>query len=232
MDQAIFHAINQQWTSPALDLFMAGISDIEIWKPFLVLIALAILIFGGFKGRAFILCLLICLLIADQLTSTLKTAINRRRPKQVQVARMVDLEKASPAFLALFKKPKVRHSDDSDRNRSGPSFPSGHMTNNTVIAVCCTIFYRRRGWLYWFVTVAVGYSRVYLGAHWPSDVVATFFLATGETLLLLAALEFLWRWFAPRLSPGIYASHPSLIFKPEKITESAATADSAPNNVE
>ena len=36
MDQAVFHLINERWTHPALDLFMAAISDVTIWKPFLV----------------------------------------------------------------------------------------------------------------------------------------------------------------------------------------------------
>ena len=57
MDQAIFHLINERWTNPALDLFMAAISDIEIWKPFVILLVLYALIFGGFKGRAFVFCL-------------------------------------------------------------------------------------------------------------------------------------------------------------------------------
>src|SRR5215470_10599822 len=131
MDQAIFHLINQRWTNPALDLFMAAMSNIEIWRPFLVLIGLGIAIWGGFRGRAFLLCLLITLLISENVTSVLKTFVDRRRPKQVEPIRMVELQKARPEFLTLFKRPTIRVSDQSDRNRSGPSFPSGHVTNNT-----------------------------------------------------------------------------------------------------
>ena len=211
MDQTLFHLVNERWTNPALDLFMAAISNSEIWKPVFVVIVLIMVVFGGFKARACIICILLSLLVAEQFTGLLKTAFDRRRPKQVQVVRMVELQKTRPMFLTLFKEPEIRYSDQSDRNNSGPSFPSGHMTNNTVIAVCLTLFYRRRGALYWIPTAAIGYSRIYLGAHWPSDIFATFFLAAGETLLILAVLELLWRWAGPRVAPALYDRHPSLI---------------------
>ena len=211
MDQTLFHLVNERWTNPALDLFMAAISNSQIWKPVFVVIVLIMVVFGGFKARACIICILLSLLVAEQFTGLLKTAFDRRRPKQVQVVRMVELQKTRPMFLTLFKEPEIRYSDQSDRNNSGPSFPSGHMTNNTVIAVCLTLFYRRRGAFYWILTAAIGYSRIYLGAHWPSDIFATFFLAAGETLLILAVLELLWRWAGPRVAPALYDRHPSLI---------------------
>ena len=123
---------------------------------------------------------------------------------------MVQLQKARPKFLSLSQKPTIRFSDSSDRSRSGPSFPSGHVATNTIIAVFCTMFYRR-GWLYWFVTAAVGYSRIYLGAHWPSDVIATVFLGVGESLFLLAVFEWIWKMLGRKWTPQLFARHPSLI---------------------
>jgi len=212
MDETLFHLINEKWTSSALDLFMAALSNSAIWMPILVTIAIAAVVFGGFRARACVVSILITLVISEQITGVLKTAVDRHRPKQVQSVRMVELQKAHPKFLTLFRKPRIRFSDASDRNRSGPSFPSGHVTNNTVAAVCLSLSYRRRGWLYWIVTALVGYSRIYLGAHWPSDVIATFFLAGGEAFVIIALLESIWRTVAKKLVPEIFARHPSLIF--------------------
>ena len=192
---------------------MAGLSDSAIWMPFFVAIAVGAVFFGRFRARSFVICLALSLAIAGQLTSALKSTVDRRRPKQAETVRMVQLQKANPKFLTFFKSPTVRYSDLSDRTQSGPSFPSGHVINNTIIAVFLTLFYPRRGWLYWFVTAAIAYSRIYLGAHWPSDVIATVFLGIGESLLLLALFEVVWRIIGPKWMPELFSRHPGLISK-------------------
>ena len=211
MDEKLFHLINEQWTNPILDLFMPVISYSEIWKPFFLIAAAAFLIFGGFRGRAFVFCTAVALGLSNLAVDPVKHAIGRARPKQVQTVRLIELEKTRPMILTIFKKPRVRVSNAAERARSGASFPSGHTNNNTVIAICCTIFYRRWGKFYWIIAAAVAYSRIYLGAHWPSDVVATFFLAAGETLLILALCELIWQKIISRRLPELAARHPRLI---------------------
>src|SRR5438045_8895923 len=134
MDQSLFHASNQQWTSPALDLFMSGLSDPQILMPYLIVIGIDALVFGGFKARALVICLVISLAIAGLVTSALKSNVARHRPKHVQSLRMVQLQKARPKFLTLCKKPVIRVSDSSDLTSSGPSCPCGHPLNHTMAA--------------------------------------------------------------------------------------------------
>lgn len=62
--------------------------------------------------------------------------------------------------------------------QSSYSMPSGHAVASITIAACIYLFLQRRGRVSRITIAAlvcgvvlVGYSRVYLGAHWPSDVV-------------------------------------------------------------
>src|SRR5947207_10922698 len=112
MDQTLFHLINERWTSPALDLFMAAVSDADVWKPLLVIIVFVALIFGGVRARASIVCLLIAMVIAEPVTNTLKSAINRKRPKHVASVGMVRVEQGRADLMSIFKTPVVRRSDD------------------------------------------------------------------------------------------------------------------------
>lgn len=77
------------------------------------------------------------------------------------------------------------------------SFPSGHMTNSMVIYGALAIFAahalvgmsRRVAVTGLILLIAmIGFSRVYLGAHWPSDVIGAALLAS--VLLFLVAWGF------------------------------------------
>src|SRR5437763_13109811 len=115
MDEKLFHLINEQWTNSAFDLFMPLISFSEIWTPFFLLAAVALLIFGGFRGRAFVFCTAVALGLSNAPVDPLKHAIGRPRPKQVQTVRMIELEKTRPMILTIFKKPQVRVSTAAER---------------------------------------------------------------------------------------------------------------------
>jgi len=72
------------------------------------------------------------------------------------------------------------------------SFPSGHATSDGVMVLLAFLIWSQRDWRSWttailFVLAAIG--RIYVGAHFPSDVI------TGLVIGILTMWLF-WRWSA------------------------------------
>jgi undecaprenyl-diphosphatase len=142
------------------------------------LTAAAALLYRRRWGRAFVLLLVVVLASASD--DLLKVFYNRARPDF--------------AVAGLYIRSQ--------------SFPSGHSTASaalwlTLATIAASFEARTDAKVFWFVTavlaiLAVGFSRVYLGAHWPTDVVAGWILGAMWALIGWAA----WRWLSPRLPDG------------------------------
>ena len=93
-----------------------------------------------------------------------------------------------------------------------PSFPSGHAMVSAAVYLTLALMLaegiERDGWrgtagragvvgFFSLLVVLIGCSRVYLGVHWPSDVLAGWCFGTAWALLVWAGD----RWFSTRRTP-------------------------------
>ena len=80
------------------------------------------------------------------------------------------------------------------------SFPSNHAMNTAAAAAFAQVLVPASGWITWPLVALIGFSRVYVGAHYVSDVVGAW--ALGGVLGAAAGFALLrWSVFKPRSEP-------------------------------
>lgn len=170
-DLSLLRQLNVHGSHPVLDWLMPALSAIEAWLPLIIVAVLITAWRGGKKARVMLLCLGLAIVLGDAVISNgLKKTVGRVRPRDALEGVVVrDLGNASPAFMRLFKTPVVKMSEPRNETR-GKSFPSSHTVNLFAAATVLALFYRRAGLALYGLAAVVAYSRVYCGAHWPSDI--------------------------------------------------------------
>jgi len=188
----VFRFINNTLSTSAGDFLWPLITDYDKILPVrVVLIAVwGLLIWkGGVRGRTAALLIILVIIAADQLSSSvIKELVGRPRPCH---------------FLnGVTVVPDVHLIVSCG---SGKSFPSSHAVNNFALASLLAFYYRR--WQWWFFSWAavVAISRVAVGVHYPSDIVGGALLGAG-----LGSLS---TWFWTRLQERYF---PRLAMPPTK----------------
>jgi undecaprenyl-diphosphatase len=143
--------LNRDVANPVFDVIMPFITNKNNFNVPFILIILGLLIFGGKKGRITVLFGLVIVVMSDQLSSAvIKPLVGRIRPCHPEAL----IEGAR--YLIGYK--------------TSFSFPSSHAANMASTATWFSYHYKRYSWIFITIAVLVGYSRIYVGVHYPADV--------------------------------------------------------------
>lgn len=156
-DLAIFYLFNHTISTGFLDKFFSIITDVNKWYiAYLILLGIAFFK-GGLRGKIAVLGLIILITVTDQTGyRLLKEFFERIRPCNALS------DAITPIGCA-----------------GGFSFPSNHALNNFAAAVFLLRLFPQYKWIFLITATLISISRIYLGVHYPSDVLGGAILGIG-----------------------------------------------------
>src|ERR1043166_588529 len=191
LDLSILRFVRETLHNSFFDWLMPVLSGNNLFLPAGVIAAIWLAWRGGSRGRLCVLMLAVVVAVGDGvICANLKELIGRPRPGPLLSA---------DGVLPL-------------EQTSSLSMPSSHAANMFSAAIVIFLYYRRSLWLTLPLAFAVGYSRIYKGAHYPTDVLggAAIGMFYGFTIPLL--LDAVWQQAARKWWPLWWRELPSLIF--------------------
>ncbi|MCL4233688.1 MAG: phosphatase PAP2 family protein [Deltaproteobacteria bacterium] len=168
-DLSIFRLVNGRWTCAVMDVIAPAFQPSWVAIAPAVLLAAWIWRRGGADGRRAVIAALLAVALADLLAAQIvKPWVERLRPS-------IALEDVR---LLVGKK-------------SGFGFPSNHAANLAAAATAVALLARRFAWPIAALALFVGYTRVYVGVHYPLDVIGGYCVGVvAGTVAVLATQKF------------------------------------------
>ncbi len=167
IDKSILFFFNRSIHSDILNYFFVFLSDRRsalIFVPAIILIGYYLNKKKPDSFRKFITAVVVALIavgLSDIISSMIiKPMFERSRPCQVLEGLYFWKVKAHLWIIT----------DGISSYKSSFSFVSSHAANSMSAAVILSIFYRKPAILFILVSILIGISRLYLGVHYPSDV--------------------------------------------------------------
>jgi undecaprenyl-diphosphatase len=177
LDLFLFHCINHDLGADGLAPIMKALSNFRAFLPEVLVAVAWMLIKGGRRGRLTVLALLVIIPLSDQGSARLvKPLVHRARPCWPESG-LTDV-KTHGAYCP-----------------HNGSFPSSHALNTSAAAAILIGTYPVLAAPMAVLLVLVGWSRVYLGVHYPLDILGGWVLGG---LFGGAAAWALRRWEAGR----------------------------------
>lgn len=157
IDYRLFKKINIEWRSSFLDTVCPFIREAYIWIPFYIFLILFAALNFKKKGWYWCLFLIITASLSDTVSSTIiKQHIFRLRPCH-------DPSLAGAMHLLVNYCPR------------SSGFTSSHATNHFAVAMFTFITFRETAGKWWgllfFWAFIISYAQVYVGVHFPLDVI-------------------------------------------------------------
>jgi undecaprenyl-diphosphatase len=181
-DTAIFHALNRGAANRLFDAVFPVLTGLHQQSWFLAGLAVlsAVALWRGDRRiRLWVVAAILAVGFSDVLCSkAIKRAFVRERPCQA-VARLGTPDGGARGVRVV----------NPDRCPGSPSFPSNHAANMMAVGSVCWYFTRRRTrWAWFALPLVIGYTRVYLGYHYPTDVIGGWAVGAAVAGLVLAPL--------------------------------------------
>lgn len=189
LDRQIFLELNSSFRNPWLDQLMMFLSMTTAWIPLYLFLLYLLIKNYGKQTWLILLAVALTILLADQITSSImKPFFERLRPSH-------EPSLAERVYIV-------------NQYRGGKfGFASSHAANTFGIATLMWLALKvYRPWISFLFlwAVFVGYTRIYLGVHYPGDILAGFFVGFLCALAVFFLLMMLRNFAARRstLDPG------------------------------